>query len=167
MPRLHKGRPYEYFFYRDMCGEEQQFPPDIPCKYAFWQEYRGAGSLCEALSASHIVSDECLGNPWDKYLQWNWGHFLEPYGNITITYTCEFFYDDRRTYCELDVIWDTGAASASKTFDVGQMVKCWCPFSRAMLWDTHASTDLTVWDWRSGPVSTILTLGARRYPWPP
>ncbi len=167
MVRLHKGRPYEYFLWRDLCGEDQQFFGSIPGKYGRWQDYGGSGTLKSYLAASHVVSNECERRAMDPHLSWHWDVPSTPVGDVTIDYSVEWDFLARTVAATLGLTWSGGSADAAKLFGPGPIPSIQVPMSHTMLWDTSTTSDSSVWNWGTGSIATHLAIGYTPYPWPP
>ncbi len=163
---VHKGRDYERFLWRDLCGELPQIGSYTPPRWAKWGTYGQSSALRILLNAAQPTSDECVRIDMDPRLEYHWD--LTPLGGgyQDMFYSIEWDADARTVTADLSIEWHSGGAEATKMWTQPPQIHPVPPFSISMLWDTHTTSDAAKWDWGTGSVQTFLRIDEQGYPYP-
>lgn len=163
MVRLHRGQQYERFFWRDMCGELPQLEPWLPPRFALWEHYGKSSDLADWLNLHKPSSDECERRGMDFFLTYHWPLDVSGHDWTDIWYTIEWDFPARTVEGALRLEWGSGFAEAKRKWTQPPQISPVPSFSLPMLWDTHSTTNPSVWDWGTGSVQTFLQIDYK--PW--
>lgn len=163
---VHKGRDYELFIWRDLCGEYDQGTVIRTPKYCRWGGAAWTGTAITWLNANNPVSSECFRVDWDPSFIFEWDLSIPGIGDMLIQYQITFDPPARTIRADLSAVWGPHHAEADKTWGSPQLVEAVPYFLKQMDWDNRHSTTPSVWDWGIGGLTSSLRLEPQGYPWP-
>lgn len=167
MPRLHTGKEYEYYLWRDLCGEQHGGGLFQPAKYCRWQSYAGAGSILLYMNAHHPISNECERDGMEARLEYYWDLLSVGPDHPQFYWRVEWNMVARTISGELDVNWSGGHANAKVTITQPPSIKLTPTFGREITWNTQTTTSTAKWDWGLAGVGHLLDLRGPLRPYNP
>jgi hypothetical protein len=164
--RLHKGKHWELFIWRDLCGRYRQTTTIKTPRWAKWYNAAWSGSIVAYMNANQPTSNECQRVDMDPAFYWDWQPAVPGVVNTNIEYRITFDTPGGNIRADMMVTWAGGHAEADKTWTTNQIPEAIPPFLVAMNWDHRSSTNNTLWNWGVGGVSSTLGMDPQGYPYP-